>query len=114
MPADRSVVLENAAVWPEGDRLVVTGAVIGRDDADADADAERIDLGGARVVPGLVDAHVHFPSWALGRRELRLFGTRSMAEALDRIGAAPRPASGWLRGRGWRDEEWPEGDRPTK
>src|SRR5215210_6108170 len=109
MAADRNVVLVNARVWPAGDRVAVTGAVIGPQDADG----ERIDLGGARVVPGLVDAHVHFPSWALARREMRLFGTRSRAEALERVEAAERPAEGWLRGRGWREEEWPEGERPT-
>ena len=102
-------MLVNARVWPAGDRLAVTGGVIGPHDADG----ERIDLGGATVVPGLVDAHVHFPSWALGRRELRLFGTRSLGEALERIEAADRPADDWLRGRGWREEEWPDGERPT-
>jgi predicted amidohydrolase YtcJ len=119
MAADRSVVLVNARVWPSGDRLVIQDGVIG----PADADGEQIDLGGATVVPGLVDAHVHFPSWALGRRELRLFGTRSLADALERIEAADKPAErggggasgrGWLRGRGWREEEWPEGERPTR
>jgi predicted amidohydrolase YtcJ len=110
MPADGTVVLVNARVWPAGDRLAVTGAVIG----PPDADGERIDLGGATVVPGLVDAHVHFPSWALGRRELRLFGTRSLSEALERVEAAEKPADRWLRGRGWREEEWPEGERPTR
>src|SRR5215212_531430 len=109
MPADGSVVLENARVWPAGDRVTVTGAVIGPEDADG----ERIDLGGARVVPGLVDAHVHFPSWALGRRELSLFGARSLSEALECIEAADKPAEGWLRGRGWREEAWREGERPT-
>jgi predicted amidohydrolase YtcJ len=110
MPVDRTVVLENARVWPAGDRLTVTGAVIGPEDAVG----ERIDLGGAAVVPGLVDAHVHFPSWALGRRELRLFGARSLGDALERIEAAEKPADGWLRGRGWREEEWPERDRPLR
>jgi len=111
MPPDGSVVLENARVWPAGDRVTVTDAVIGPDGAYG----ERIDLGGARVLPGLVDAHVHFPSWALGRHELRLFGTRSLADALERVAAAPRPPEGgWLRGRGWREEEWPDGDGPTK
>src|SRR5215217_7602302 len=104
MSPDRSVVLVNARVWPAGDRVAVTGAVIG----PPDAEGETIDLGGATVVPGLVDAHVHFPSWALGLRELRLFGTRSVGEALERIEAAEKPAersgdeasgrgSGWLR-----------------
>jgi predicted amidohydrolase YtcJ len=64
------------------------------------------------VVPGLVDAHVHFPSWALARRELRLFDCGSLAEALDRIAAAEVPDGGWLRGRGWRDELWSE--KPTR
>jgi predicted amidohydrolase YtcJ len=110
MAADRTVVLVNARVWPAGDRVAIAGDKIGPEDAEG----ERVDLGGATVVPGLVDAHVHFPSWALGRRELRLFGTRSLSEALERIEAAEKPAGGWLRGRGWRDEEWPEGERPTR
>ena len=109
MAADRTVVLVNARVWPTGDRVVVQGAVIGPHDAPG----EIVDLGGATVLPGLVDAHVHFPSWALGLRELSLFGTRSVGEALERIEAAEKPADGWLRGRGWREEDWPEEERPT-
>src|SRR5215217_2757295 len=109
MSPDRSVVLVNARVWPAGDRVAVTRAVIGPEDAEG----ERIDLGGATVLPGLVDAHVHFPSWALGRRELRLFGTRSLAESLELVEAAEKPPGGWLRGRGWREEAWPEDERPT-
>jgi predicted amidohydrolase YtcJ len=120
MAGDRTLVLVNTHVWPSGDRLVVRGSVIG----PPDADGEVVDLGGARVLPGLVDAHVHFPSWALGLRELDLFGTTSVGEALERIEAAAKPAErsgdeasgrgrGWLRGRGWREEEWPEAERPT-
>ena len=105
MAGDRTVVLVTA----RGDRVVVRGAVIG----PPDADGEVIDLGDATVIPGLVDAHVHFPSWALGLRELNLFGTQSVREALERIEAAEKPGEGWLRGRGWREEEWPEGERPT-
>src|SRR5829696_59488 len=109
MAADRTVVLVNARVWPTGDRVVVQGALIGPEDAPG----EIVDLGGATVLPGLVDAHVHFPSWALGLRELDLFGTQSVGEALARIEAADKPAEGFLRGRGWREEEWPGDERPT-
>src|SRR3954447_23037117 len=109
MAGDRTVVLANARVWARGDRVVVHGAAI----APAAAEGEVIGLGGAPVIPGLVDAHVHFPSWALGLRELRLFGTRSVSEALERIEACEKPSQGWLRGRGWREEDWPEGERPT-
>jgi predicted amidohydrolase YtcJ len=109
MAADRTVVLVNARVWPSGDRVAVSGGAI----APPDSEGEIVDVGGAEIVPGLVDAHVHFPSWALGRRELDLFGTASVGEALERVEAAAASAQGWLRGRGWREEEWPEDERPT-
>src|SRR4051812_11979783 len=99
-----------AALVLDGERI----AAVLDDPADAPARARRIDLDGACVVPGLVDAHVHFPSWALARRELRLFGCRSLEEALERVrrAAGGVPRGGWLRGRGWRDELW--GERPTR
>jgi predicted amidohydrolase YtcJ len=95
-----------AALVLEGERI----AGVLDDPADAPAGARRIDLAGACVVPGLVDAHVHFPSWALARRELRLFGCASLAEAVERVrqAAGGVPRRGWLRGRGWRDELWSE------
>src|SRR3954452_17222384 len=86
---------------PRAAALVLSGgriAAVLDDPADAPAGARRVDLAGACVVPGLVDAHVHFPSWALARRELRLFGCRSLAEALERVAAPEVGPGGWLRG----------------
>ena len=73
-------------------------------------DAERIDLGGCCIVPGLADAHVHFPSWSLAQRQVRLEGAHSLEDALGRVAEAlPHvPRGGWLRGVGWRDSDWPE------
>ena len=53
------------------------------------------------MLPGFTDSHVHFPTWALTRRELQLHGTRE--EVLARVAeAAPRvPRGRWLRGFGW-------------
>jgi predicted amidohydrolase YtcJ len=75
---------------------------------------ERVDLGGRCVVPGFNDAHVHFPTWAVARGEVRLEGTSSVEEAVSRVRDAlgSVQAGGWLRGRGWRSAEWPE--QPTK
>ena len=69
--------------------------------------SETVDLGGRCVLPGFTDSHVHFPTWALARRDVRLHGCASLAEALDRVRAAPREGS-WQRGQGWRDADWPE------
>ena len=79
------------------------------------ASPEVVDLGGRTVVPGLADAHVHFPTWALAQRELDLDGCRSLAEALDRLRAAPVPEPGrWLRAYGWRSGDWSPSVEPTR
>ena len=72
------------------------------------ASPETIDLGGRVVVPGLNDAHVHFPTWALAQTQLDLEGCGSLDEALERVRHAEPGAGGWIRGRGWR------GFEPTK
>jgi predicted amidohydrolase YtcJ len=80
------------------------------------ASPERVDLGGRCVLPGFTDAHVHFPTWSLAQRQVRLEGTRSLDEALERIAAAaPDVAPGrWLRGTGWRSGDWAPEVEPTK
>ena len=68
---------------------------------------ERVDLRGRCVLPAFTDAHVHFPTWSLARRDVQLEGATSLAEAVQRVGAHPG-AAGWIRGHGWRDAEWAE------
>ena len=93
-----------------GDRIA--GAVGTHEDALPSPD--RVDLGGRCVVPGFSDAHVHFPTWALARGEVRLEGVGSVEEAVARVrdGLESVREGGWLRGRGWRDAGWAE--RPTR
>src|SRR2546429_2682281 len=77
---------------------------------------ERVDLGGRCVLPGFNDAHVHFPTWSVARREVRLEGARSVEEAVARVAAvAPSvPEGRWLRGCGGRSGEWSPPVEPTK
>ena len=72
------------------------------------ASPDVVDLGGRTVLPGFTDSHVHFPTWALAQRQAKLDGCASLEDALDRI-----RSSGWKRGYGWRDAEWPDGT-PTR
>ena len=92
-----------------GSALVVAGdkiAAVLDDPLDAHVFGGSISPG-ACVLPGFVDAHVHFPSWALGPPGLRLFdctvARRGGRAEFRRRREALRPG-GWLRGRGWRDE----------
>ncbi|MDX6481422.1 MAG: hypothetical protein QOG85_1932 [Gaiellaceae bacterium] len=93
-----------AALWIAGDRIA--GGVGVHETALPSPDT--VDLGGRCVLPGFTDSHVHFPTWALSQRDVKLDGCGSLAEALDRVRAAPREGA-WVRGQGWRDAEWPDG-----
>lgn len=81
----------------------------------AGGQVEAVDLQGRCVTPGLVDAHVHFQHFALSLQNVDLDGTRTREEALARVAsfAALHPGAGWLRGRGWSQDAWPDRAFPT-
>ena len=72
---------------------------------------ERIDLGGRTVLPGFVDAHVHFRLWALEQSTLDLSGCTSARECAEL--AAGVAGAGWVLGRGWRVGGWSSPEAPT-
>ena len=78
-------------------------------------DAARIDVGGATVVPGLIDAHAHVGGLGFAMLGADLVGTRDKAEILERLQAkAAGLAPGeWLLGGGWDQNDWPEKEFPT-
>ena len=86
------------------------------DDDAAVAGATRVDLRGRCVLPGFTDAHVHLPTWALTRRELRLEDARSAAEVARRVEEAVAAAApgAWVRGFGWTQEEWADPAPPSR
>lgn len=74
------------------------------------------DLGGATVVPGLIDAHNHLQSTGRMLREVQLFDTRSIPEIVDRVAARVKetPPGQWIVGRGWDESLLNEGRHPTR
>src|SRR6185437_1656521 len=97
---------------PQVRALAVAGALIAggvdvREGEDDTVGHERVDLDGRCVLPGFTDAHLHFLSWSLARRELDLAACSSMAEALTAVAAVE--TGGWVLGRGWREARWPDG-----
>ncbi len=74
--------------------------------------ARHIDLAGATLTPGLIDAHVHLTEWALTRSQPDLSAANSPAHAASLVAhhleshgdlAADGP---WVRGRGWSGHAW--------
>ncbi len=101
-----------ALAWQDG-RILALGdaAEIARDHPAA----ERIDGGGRRVIPGLIDAHAHLFNLGYSLLNVDLRGTTSKAQIVERLEAFARelPAEAWLLGRGWDQNRWDESAFPT-
>lgn len=110
----------HTAADPEATALAITDGTIswvgGEHAVDTAGRPDRvIDLAGALVVPGFVDAHVHTLDAGLALTGLDLSGARSLAQCLQAVReyAAGRP-DGLIWGHGWEDTRWPEGRPPTR
>jgi predicted amidohydrolase YtcJ len=119
------VILENGVIRTMDPALPVARALAIAGDTIAGgigthetalASPDRVDLGGRCVLPGFSDSHVHFPTWSLAQRQVRLEDMATLDEALDRIAAAVRDVAPgrWLRGTGWRSGDWSPSVEPTK
>src|SRR4051812_17024912 len=69
----------------------------------AEEGARRVDAGGRAIIPGLIDAHIHFLAYSRSIRRIELDGVKSKQEALDMIAAkALEVGPGrWILGGGW-------------
>src|SRR6187399_1062515 len=103
------MILENGVVrtmdpaLPTARALAIAGAYVAGGvgvHETALASPEAVDLGGRCVLPGFTDSHVHFPTWSLAQRQVKLEGTGTLEEALARVAAAVPsvPEGRWLRG----------------
>lgn len=105
------------AIAVRDDRIVAVGSA---------AEVERlrgpgtrmIDLRGATVFPGFIDAHAHVEGLGKAGRILKLQGTRTLGEVVERVRAASLAgehsgASAWIEGRGWDQNDWPGQAFPT-
>ena len=114
----RVITLEEAdhhaganAVGIRGDRIAWVGE---RRDADNDftGSYREVDLGGATVVPGFIDAHHHLITlgfW-MSQIDCAFPAVRSIPEIVDAVAvrAQTTPAGEWIRGRGYDDNKLAE------
>jgi hypothetical protein len=102
------------AIATEGGAILYVG-----DDAGAEPfigeHTRVIDLEGATVLPGLVDAHTHVANLGATLEQVDLVGVADQAEAVERVArrAAETPAGEWIIGYGWDEGAWAN-DYPDK
>ncbi|MEP7325629.1 MAG: amidohydrolase [Gemmatimonadota bacterium] len=99
--------LDGDSVWWDGGRVREVGRWTDLD-RRVPREVSRWELVNSVVTPGFVDSHTHFTSWALGRDEVRLAGSPTLSDAIQRV-AQGRPFQGWVLGQGWDANRW---DRP--
>jgi hypothetical protein len=99
---------------PRAEALVVDGnrilAVGGADLVEQfEARAEKQDLAGGTVLPGLTDAHIHLHQYAIGLQKVDC-ETPTLAACLERVAERARvtPPGEWILGHGWAQNDWPD------
>ena len=84
--------------------------------ARAPANARTVDLRGATVVPGFVDAHQHLAGVGFRELDFNLEGTTGIADLRRRVRERMRTVKDgdWLIGRGWIETHWKPAQFPTR
>ncbi|HMN30436.1 MAG TPA: amidohydrolase family protein, partial [Caldilineaceae bacterium] len=108
MPQAQAIAIAGGRVVALGDDRTIAQL--------ATAETRRINLGGQTVLPGFIDAHIHFLFYGLSLMEIDLMGAASLEQALHIVAghAAHTPAGQWLSGRGWDQSLWPGYHFPTR
>ena len=106
---------------PDAEAIAIRGGRIVFVGGGAEARAYRgpktrlMDLGGATVLPGLVDSHTHIVGLGEAQSQVDLVGVASEADAVERVAAFAKgvPKGQWILGRGWDEGAWAN-HYPTK
>jgi len=74
----------------------------------AGSETQLINAKGRLILPGLIDAHVHFLNYAIRQHEVNLFGVRDFDDVRRRVRQAVESAEpgDWVQGWGWDESLW--------
>jgi len=122
------LILKNGRIWtgtdktPWAEAVAIEGNRIARVGRSAEIaglagkGTKVIDLAGKLTVPGIIDAHIHFLSGALGLFEVDLVGARSLEAIQKRVEEFARlhPEVLWITGAGWEYSYLPGKELPNR
>jgi predicted amidohydrolase YtcJ len=95
-----------SALAIDGERVVAVG---GDELLDSFPLAQKQNMGGRYILPGLTDAHIHLQHYALGLQKIDC-ETPTLEECLRRVADRARttPPGEWIMGHGWNQNTWPD------
>ena len=107
-PISQAVAVSQGRILAVGENDAVLNLAV--------ANTERIDLDGRLVVPGFIDAHIHFYEWALKRRQLKLDGLTCLEDLLVHVRREvnDKQPGQWIMGQGWNETDWTAPRMPTR
>jgi hypothetical protein len=125
-PAEQ-LLITNARVWTadpvrpwaetilvDGNRIAAVGSALQVEPLGKEA--RRIDAGGRLLVPGFIDAHIHFLGGSLGLSRVDLTGVCTLEGMRKKVAeyARANPGKTWITGRGWEYFCFPDQRLPRK
>lgn len=118
-PSPVTLAIVNARVWtgvdsrPWADAIAISDSIITAVGSSAEVrklagSARVMDAGGQLVVPGFVDAHVHFLMGGMGLTSVKLRDARTPADFVARIRDFARtiPSGAWILAGDWDHTTW--------
>jgi len=125
------LVIRNAKIWtgdasnPSAQVLAIGGVkflFVGQEKdfqlrpIDTGINTVIIDARGARIIPGLIDSHLHLISGGLQMARIQLRDVPNREAFIAAIGAWAKktPTGRWITGGRWSTESWPDAAQPTK
>jgi hypothetical protein len=76
---------------------------------------ETLDLAGATLIPGFIEAHAHLLYLGRALQELKLARAATWPEVIAMVAQAAKntPSGAWIIGSGWHQEKWREAPEPA-
>lgn len=127
---DANIVVYNAKVWTgdpanptadsfliESGKFVAVGSGLEKDrSAQPETHTKYLDARGARIVPGLIDAHLHLLGGGLQLSRINLRDVPDRAAFIAALAEHARqtPRGQWIQGGRWSTESWPDPAQPTR
>lgn len=123
----QSLIIENARIYTmdrevphagamaiEDGRIVMVGSK--EEVSLLPGKARRVDVGGRAIIPGLIDAHIHFLEYSRSLARIDLNGMTSKEDALAKVAAKAKEVGPgrWILGGGWNNNLWSPPDYPTR